>query len=171
MVTAVSANLPPIPAAYGPSGGGAIPAVTTTVAPQSSVPVRLTVTQLVSGETIVTAQRADGSDCSTCLTSRDITPIPGDPQGTVEKLNKAISDGEQNGVPTGQNLALLAQAHAALITAQAQIDRAGQGGGESSGNGEESQDLTPDSDDLPAAANLGTHAPQGVDLGSVSIFA
>jgi hypothetical protein len=171
MVAAVSANLPPIPAPLAAPGGSAAPAVTTTVTPQSSVPVRLTVTQLVSGETIVTAQRADGSDCSTCLTSNDIAPIPGDPQGTVDKLQKALTEGEQSGVPTGQNLALLAQAHAALTTAQARLEQAGQGSGSGVGNGEESSDLTPDGDDGAVPANIGTHTPQGVNSRSVSLFA
>lgn len=167
MVAGVSANLPPIPPPV-PAGGGAPvpPQTTTTRTLISPVPAKLTVTRLVGGETLISAQKIGGGSC---LCADDVAPVPGDPEATVKKLQKVLSEASEPGGTSSDNQKLLAQARSALAEAQAKIAEKDQGNGPTA-NGDANH---PGAGAYHAAlnANSGVHAPQGVNASSVSVFA
>jgi hypothetical protein len=164
MVAGVSANLPPIPPSTLAGGGAPLPTQTTTTQVQvSPSPIKLTVTQLVGGETLVTAQKVGGSSC---LCADDVQPVPGDPEATVRKLQKVLGEAAEPGSSSSDNQKLLAQARSALAEAQAQIAQKDQGNGSGGATHPGASAYN-----AALAANAGTHAPQGVNAGSVSVFA
>ena len=167
MVAGVSANLPPIQPSILAGGGTPLPTQTTTTQTLiSPVPAQLTVTRLVGGETLISAQKIGGGSC---LCADDVQPVPGDPQATVKKLQKVLSEASAPGSTSSDNEKLLAQARAALSEAQAQLAQKDQGGS-SLGNGPSANPGT-SAYNATATANAGVHAPQGVNASSVSVFA
>ena len=181
MVAGVSANRPSIPPPISAGGGAPLPAQTTTTQVQvSSSPVRLTVTRLVGGETLISCQQIGGSSC---LSQSDVQPVPGDPQATIGKLQKVLSEAAQAGGPTSDNAKLLAEARQALADAQKKVSEQQTGKGED-GSGINAKDIEPDNDaddarkpinpliaNYGAKGNQGIHTPQGVSPGSLSVFA
>ncbi len=182
MVAAVSANPPLVPAAISSSGGAApLPAQTTTTRTLvSPSPVKLTITQLVGGETLVTCQKIGGSSC---LSAKDVQPVPGDPRKTIDKLQKVLSEAAQPGSSSSGNDKLLAQARQALAEAQRQVtDQQTGKGGDGSGINAKDIEVDSDVDDArrpinPLVASYGAKAKQvihiapGVSANSVSVFA
>jgi hypothetical protein len=164
------------------SGGAApLPATTTTTETQiAPSPVKLTITQLAGGATVVTAQKVGGGSC---LCEKDVQPVPGDPQATIGKLQKVLSEAAQAGGPTSDDAKLLAEARQALADAQKKVTEQQTGKGED-GSGINAKDIEPDNDaddarkpinpliaNYGAKGNQGIHTPQGVSAGSLSVFA
>ena len=182
MVGALSSSLPSVQTALLSSGGAApLPATSTTTQTQiAPSPIKLTVTQLVGGATVVTAQKVGGGSC---LCEKDVQPVPGDPQATIGKLQKVLSEAAQAGGPTSDNAKLLAEARQALADAQKKVSEQQTGKGED-GSGINAKDIEPDNDaddaskpvnpliaNYGAKANQGIRTPQGVNAGSISVFA
>lgn len=182
MVGAVSSSLPSVQTALLSSGGAApLPATSTTTETQiAPSPVKLTITQLAGGATVVTAQKVGGGSC---VCKDDVQPVPGDPQKTIDKLQKVLSEAAEAGGPTSDNAKLLAEARQALADAQKKVTEQQTGKGED-GSGINAKDIEPDNDaddarkpvnpliaNYGAKGNQGIHTPQGVSAGSLSVFA
>lgn len=182
MVGAVSSSLPSVQTALLSSGGPApLPATSTTTQIQSSPsPIKLTITQLTGGATVVAAQKVGGGSC---LSEKDVQPVPGDPQRTIQKLQGVLTEAAQAGGPTPDNAKLLREAAQSLAEAQKQVTDQQTGKGED-GSGINAKDTEPDNDaddarkpvnpliaNYGANANQGIRTPQGVNAGSLSVFA
>jgi SprA-related family len=176
MVASVSASPSYVPPAILSSGAAPLPTQTTTTPTQvSPSPVKLTVTQLVGGETLVTAQKVGGSSC---LCEKDVQPVPGDPQATVDKLQKVLSEASAPGSSSSTNEKLLAEARSALADAQQKIAAQHQGDADDGAGAKDAGSEPDNASDKggnqagnPLVSNYGTHTPQGVSASSVSVFA
>ena len=140
--------------------------------------MKLTITQLSGGATVVTAQKVGGGSC---LCKEDVQPVPGDPQKTIDKLQKVLSEATEAGGPTSDNAKLLAEARQALADAQKKVTERQTGQGDE-GNSVRETEPDNDADDASKPINpliagygsftsQGARAPQGVNAGSLSVFA
>ena len=178
MVGAVSSSVPYAQPALLAAGGAALPTISTTTETQvSPSPIKLTITQLAGGATVVTAQKVGGGSC---LCEADVQPVPGDPQKTIAKLQNVLSEADQAGGPTADNAKLLTEARQALVDAQKQVSETKTGKGDE-GQGANESEPDHDADDAskpvnPLIANYGAlasqgfRAPQGVNAGSLSVL-